>query len=359
MQNTGMQDVLAIAIETDFMLRLSLLCAALLMSGVHAVLAETPPPVKKPPVKVKAVTVQRTQFASVVTGVGSLIANESIMLRPEVAGRITAFHFKEGQHVARGALLVSLDAQEPQAQVMGSDAEVNLAKQRYERAQELFKKNFISQQALDDSRDNLTQAQARREQSRARLAKTQLRAPFAGTLGLRQVSLGAVIQAGQDIVRLEDTNPLKLDFRVSESQLSKIRIGQHLDVKVDAFPDKTFGGSVYAIEPAVDEKSRSLLLRARVPNPAGNLRPGMFARVVLRVGGDADALVIPEQAVIPKGDKAFVYRVVQNKAQLTPVVLGARRPGEVAVVSGLRAGELVVTEGHQKLSQDAAVSVLH
>lgn len=340
------------------MLRTSIFYTALVLSSIHAAFAQTATPPKKPPVQVKAVAVRATQFAPVVTGVGGLIANESIIVRPEVAGRITALHFKEGQHVSRGALLVSLDAQETQAQVMGSDAEVNLAKQRHERAQELFKKNFISQQALDDSRDNLTQAQARREQSRARLAKTQLRAPFAGTLGLRQVSLGAVVQAGQDIVRLDDTNPLKLDFRVSESQLSKIRVGQQLEVKVDAFPDKTFSGTVYAIEPAVDEKSRSLLLRARVPNPSGVLRPGMFARVVLKVGGDANALVIPEQAVIPKGDKAFVYRVVNDTAQLTPVVLGTRRPGEVAILSGLRAGEWVVSEGHQKLSPGAAVSVL-
>lgn len=326
---------------------------------VGAAYAQPPAPGgKPPPMPVKAVAAQRVQLAPSLSSVGGLIANEAVVIRPEITGRIIGIHFNEGQRVAKGALLVTLAAQELQGQVAESNAEVNLVQGRYVRAQELFKKNFISQQALDDARENAIRAQAQLEQSRARLGKTELRAPFSGQIGLRQVSLGAVVQPGQEIVRLDDIDTLKLEFRVSESQLRHIKIGQKVNLQVDAFPDQHFSGQVYAIEPGVDEKSRSLTLRARVPNPGAKLRPGLFARVSLQLEGTAESIVVPEQAIVPKGDKAFVYRVVNGTAQLTPVTLGTRRPGEVAIESGVNAGDLVITEGQQKIGPGAPVAVV-
>jgi len=335
-----------------------LLCAlAFLLS--NTVLGQAPGPGgKRPPTPVKAVVVQPQSISPSIGGIGGLIANETVLIRPEIAGRIIGIHFKEGQHVAKGALLVTLAAHELKALVAESNSNQNLVRGRYERAQELFKKNFISQQALDEARENAVRAGAQLDQNQARLSKTEIRAPFSGQIGLRQVSLGAVVQAGQDIVRLDDIDTLKLEFRLSESQLSKIKLGQQVSVQVDAFPQQQFTGQVYAIEPGVDEKSRSLMLRARVPNRGGKLRPGLFARVSLQLEGASDSLMIPEQAIVPKGDKAFVYRIVDNAAELVPVTLGARRPGEVAIASGLKAGDLIVTEGHQKLGPGAAVSVV-
>lgn len=335
------------------------LCSlALLMANTALAQAPAPGSGKKPSMPVKAVAAKRLQLTPTIGGIGGLIANESVLIRPEISGRITGIHFNEGQHVAKGALLISLAAQELQANVAESSAELNLVQGRYQRAQELFKKSFISQQALDEARENATRAQAQLAQSQARLSKTELRAPFAGQIGLRQVSLGAVIQPGQDIVRLDDIDPLKLEFRVSESQLSKIKLGQQVMVQVDAFPKQSFSGQVYAIEPGVDEKSRSLMLRARLPNPGGKLRPGLFARVTLQLEGIADSIVVPEQAIVPKGEKTFVYRIVNGQAELTPVTLGARRPGEVAIESGVQAGELVITEGQQKIGPGAPVVVV-
>jgi len=308
-------------------------------------------PVKAAPVRIGTVTHD-------VTAVGSLLANESVMIRPEVAGRVVAIHFNEGQAVAAGAQLVALDAAEVQAQLDASRADARLTQQRAERAAELFKKNFISQQALEDAREAHKKATAQRQEHEARASKTEIRAPFAGIVGLRQVSAGAYLKAGEDIVRLDKIDVMKLDFRVPEGYLGKIRRDQPVAVRVDAFPGEQFPGRVYAVETAVDERTRTVLLRGRVENRGARLRPGMFARVTLELGANAKAALIPEQAIVPRGDRNFVFRVVDGKAALTEVALGARTPGQVEIVKGLKAGELVVTDGQIKLQDGVPVSVL-
>lgn len=307
---------------------------------------------------VRAVAVKVSAVATEVSAVGTLLANESVMIRPEIAGRIAAIHFSEGQPVAAGARLVTIDPGEYQAQFAGSTAEAKLNNQRYERAEELYKKGFISSQALDEARGNLDKSQARQQEDRARLAKTELRAPFSGIVGLRQVSPGAYVQPGKDIARLEDLSSIKLDFRVPEVYLDKIRKDQEVHVKVDAYPSEQFKGRIYAVEPVVDEQTRTALLRARIPNAGLKLRPGMFVRVNLTLGTRANALVIPEQAIVPKGQDSFVFRVVDGKAKLTKVRIGQRNPGEVEILEGLGAGDSVVTDGQMKLQDGAPVTVM-
>jgi membrane fusion protein, multidrug efflux system len=308
-------------------------------------------PVKAAPVRIGTVTQD-------VTAVGTLLANESVMIRPEVAGRVAAIHFNEGQAVAAGARLVALDAAEVQAQLDASRADERLTQQRAERADELFKKNFISLQALEDAREAHKKATAQRQENEARAAKTDIRAPFAGIVGLRQVSAGAYLKAGEDIARLDKIDVMKLDFRVPEGYLGRIRRDQPVAARVDAFPGELFTGRVYAVETAVDERTRTVLLRARVENRGVRLRPGMFARVTLELGSNARAALVPEQAIVPRGDRNYVFRVVDGKAALTEVALGARSPGEVEIVKGLKAGELVVTDGHIKLQNGVPVMVL-
>jgi membrane fusion protein (multidrug efflux system) len=308
-------------------------------------------PVKAAPVKVGTVNIE-------VSAVGTLLGNESVMVRPEVAGRIAGLHFNEGQAVARGALLVTLDSAEVKAQLAGSTADERLGRQRAERAEELYKKNFISQQALDDAREAYKKATARRQEDEARAAKTEIRAPFNGVLGLRLVSAGAYLKAGEDIVRLDNIDVVKLDFRVPETYLRQFSRSQSIALRVDADPAQQVAGQVYAVEPAVDEKTRTALLRARVPNPGGRLKPGMFARVMLNLGSRNHAILIPEQAVVPRGDKNYVFRVVAGKAQMAAVELGSRTPGEVEVVKGLGKDDVVVTEGQIKLQDGAPVIVM-
>jgi len=308
-------------------------------------------PVKVAPVRIGTVTRD-------VTAVGSLLANESVMIRPEVSGRVATIHFNEGQAVTAGARLISLDAAEVLAQVAGSKADERLNAQRAERAEELYRKAFISQQALDDAREAYKKATAKRQEDEARLAKTEIHAPFAGIVGLRQVSAGAYLQSGADVVRLDKIDELKLDFRVPEVYLGQMGKNQPITVRVDAFPNERFSGRVYAVETTVDERTRTTLLRARVPNPGAKLRPGMFARVTLELGSNSKAILIPEQAVVPRGDRNFVFRVLDGRAKLTEIALGSRTPGEVEVRKGLSAGELVVTDGQIKLQDGVPVMVL-
>jgi len=307
---------------------------------------------------VKAAPVATGTVTHDVTAVGSLLADESVMIRPEVAGRVASVHFNEGQAVAAGARLVVLDAAEVRAQLEASRADERLTEQRAERAAELFKKSFISQQALEDAREAHKKATAQRQENESRVSKTEIRAPFAGIVGLRQVSAGAYLRAGDDIVRLDKIDLMKLDFRVPEVYLGKLRRDQPVAVRVDAYPGEQFAGRVYAVETTVDEKTRTVLLRGRVENRGARLRPGMFARVTLELGATANAALIPEQAIVPRGGRNFVFRVVDGRAVLTEVELGARSPGQVEIVKGLKAGEQVVTDGQMKLQDGVPVMVV-
>ena len=337
-------------------------CAVLVVAtlGVpYAVQAQGTKPAAKPPVlMVKAAPARTVAWANEISAVGTLVANESVMLRPEVAGRVSAIHFNEGQAVAAGARLVSLDAAEVRAQLEASRADERLAQHRADRSGELFSKNFISQQALDDAREAFRKTTARRQEDEARMAKTELKAPFAGIVGLRQISSGAYLRAGDDIARLDKIDAMKLDFRVPETFLGKITREQPVRVGVDAFPDKPFQGRVYAVETSVDEKTRTVMLRARVPNPGLQLKPGMFARVSLQLESRGSVVVVPEQAVNPRGDKYFLFKVVDGKADRVEVTLGARRPGEVEVIRGVAAGEMVITENQPVLQPGMAVSIV-
>lgn len=307
---------------------------------------------------VKAVQVRQDAIVETVTAVGTLLANESVMIRPEIDGRIEAIHFQEGQVVRKGDRLVSLDASEVEAQLASAVAAANLNRSRLQRSEELYAKKFISAQALDEARENLNQTNAREAEIKAKLAKSVVHAPFEGVAGLRQVSPGAYAKAGQDVARLEGIGTLKLDFRVPETYLRKIRVGQALAVTVDAYPTETFEGAIYAIEPSVDEATRTVLLRARLPNPGVRLKPGMFARVMLTLERRENALVVPEQAIVPQGDGRYVFRIVEGKAALTKIELGLRRPGEVEIVSGLEAGQQIVADGQLKLRDGTAVAVM-
>lgn len=307
---------------------------------------------------VKAALVRKGAVTDSVSAVGTLLANESVMIRPEIDGRIEAIHFQEGQVVRKGDKLVSLDASEVEAQLASAMAAANLNRSRLKRSEELFEKKFISAQALDEARENLNQTNARESEIRAKLAKSVVRAPFEGVTGLRQVSPGAYAKAGQDVARLEGIGVLKIDFRVPELYLSKIRVGQSLAVTVDAYPGETFTGTIYAIEPSVDEATRTVLIRARLPNPGVRLKPGMFARVNLTLEQRDNALLVPEQALVPRGSERFVFRIIDGKAVSTRVEIGLRRPGEVEIVSGLQEGQVIVADGQLKLQDGAAVAVM-
>jgi membrane fusion protein (multidrug efflux system) len=194
--------------------------------------------------------------------------------------------------------------------------------------------------------------------AKARLAKTELKAPFAGIVGLRRISAGDYVTPGQDLVNLEDITPLKADFRVAETYLPLVREGQPIKVEVDALPGKSFAGSVYAIDPRIDESGRSIVIRALLPNDEKMLKPGLFARVTLVVEERENAILVPEEALMPQQGGAAVYKVVDGKAEMTPVQTGLRRQGMVEITEGLRQGDVVITAGQMKIQPGAPVTVL-
>ena len=320
--------------------------------------AAPPAAAPKPGLPVKAEAVQILKVQDDVSAVGSLLAEESVIIRPEIDGRIIGLHFQEGQAVTAGTRLVTIDSTEYEAQTAAQRADLKTEEQRLVRTKELYEQKFISKDALDVQVGNVARLKAHVDEAESRTAKTVIRAPFSGILGLRQVSPGAYVKAGSDIVRLENVSSIKVDFRIPENYLSKIRPNQEIAVKLDAYPGEAFTGRVYAVEPVVDERTRTIAMRARIPNKGFKLKPGMFVRVAVTLDSRPNAVIIPEEAIWPQGKSSFVYRVVDGKAALTKVEIGNRSPGSVEILKGLAANDIVITDGQIKLKDGAPVSVI-
>ena len=251
---------------------------------------------------VEAVTVKAEPLQAGITTVGTLRADESVVIRPEINGRLVAVHFEEGQRVAQGARLFSMDASVTEADLREAQANYENARRGNERATDLGARQLLSRSDVDTARAQLGVTQARVASARAQLEKTTIVAPFNGVIGLREVSVGEVLSPGQALVNLVRLDPMEVDFSLPEGELASVAAGQPVRLTVDAFPGQAFTGEVMAIEPVIDVNSRSAKVRARVPNPDYLLRPGLFARVTLEVGdAGASAIVIPEQALLQVG----------------------------------------------------------
>jgi membrane fusion protein (multidrug efflux system) len=290
--------------------------------------------------------------------VGSVIADESVTLRPEVAGRIASIAFDEGQAVTAGQVMFTLDPAEAEAQVASSEAATKLWQLKFDRARDLLNRSVMSQQEYDETQATLKESRARLELERVRLQKTVIRTPTAGVAGLRQVSVGDYVEIGDELVTVDATDPVKLDFSIPEQHIARIGVGQSLMVSVQAYPGRTFTGTVYAVDPRLDVSQRSLRARGRIANPDGALRPGMFAQVDVVITRREQALWVPEEAIVPRSGEQFVFRIDDGRAMLTPVRLGVRRVGSVEILEGLKSGDTVVTAGHTMLRDQSPVRVV-
>ena len=309
-------------------------------------------------VTVEAKRVEVDTVLEEIRAVGTLRPEESVVVSPEIAGRIARIRFKESDTVEAGDVLVELDATILRAELAKTQADLTLARANHQRATTLARQGTGTLRARDEAIAALQAAQASHALAEARLEKTSIAAPLSGVVGLRSVSVGAYVTPGDRIVELADIDPIKVDFRVPELVLSSLRPGQRIRVTVDAFPGKTFEGEIYAIDPLVDVNGRAVRLRARIPNPDRLLSPGLFARVQVVIDRRNDAVLVPESAVFPDGEKTFVYRVIANRAVRTEVRLGQRLPGRVEVLAGLDPESVVVTAGHQQLRTDSRVDVV-
>jgi membrane fusion protein (multidrug efflux system) len=310
------------------------------------------------PAPVEVVELKATAVQEDLQAVGALRSNESVMMRPEVPGRVAAIGFRDGQPVKRGQLLIQLDAALNEAEVAQARAELDLARSTLKRTEDLASRNFVSGSAQETAASNVEVLAARLKLAEVRLAKMRIVAPFDGVVGIRSVSIGDYVKDGADLVNIEDIGVLKVDFRLPERYLPQLRAGQAVEVSPDALPGSRYRGAVEAINPRIDANGRSLEVRARLTNADGRLRPGMFARVRIIVGERANALMVPEEAIVPLGDDFFVFTVVNDKANRIRVRLGVRRESQVEVLEGLKAGDKVITAGMRVQRDGQPVRIL-
>lgn len=304
---------------------------------------------------VESIIVETSRLEATVEAVGTVLADASATLRAEVPGQILERHFEDGQRVAKGDRLFSIEATVLEAEVNEARANADQAEAAYKRAQRLIDEKLISDTDFDTARANYNVSVARLLSSQARLSKTVIRAPYDGFVGLRQINVGDYATTGQELVNVVRLDPLRVEFSVPETLLAQIRPGQDIDVAVGAYAGEVFKGRITAIAPQIDVAGHNVTIRASLPNKDLRLRPGLFAQVTVTLDVKPDAIMLPEQAIWPMGQEKTVYLVVDGKAVRRTVWIGQRTPGRVEIVEGLQVGDEVVTAGQMKLFDGAAV----
>jgi membrane fusion protein (multidrug efflux system) len=309
------------------------------------------------PAPVMLAPVRRGAVAEAVDAVGTTRAREAVTITAKTTGIVGTITFEDGQTVVAGAPIIRLDSAELEAMVVSAQAELRNSRQALDRAETLAKSKNTTQAQVDTLQADFDVRTATLAAQKARLADRVIAAPFAGTLGIRQVSMGALVSPGTPIVTLDDLTRVKVDFNLPEILLSRLSPGLSLTVRSDAYPDRSFTATVTSVGTRIDPATRSVNTVAEIDNRDGLLRPGMFMTVRLQLSVTPDALLVPEQALVPQGARQFVYLVDDNRAVRREVTLGTRMHGEVQILSGLEPGDAVVTEGTQRLRDGVPVTV--
>lgn len=300
---------------------------------------------------------QQRAFVDEIEAVGTAKAKESIDLTAKSAETIGTINFTDGQKVEAGFVVAELTSREQSADLTAARAELNETTKAHQRIQELFTKGFATRAQLEQTLSARDSAAAKVKALESRVTDRVIRAPFAGVLGLRRVSVGTLVKPGDVVTTLDDVSIIKLDFTVPEAFLGGLKDGMAVRAKVAAYPDKTFDGKVAGIDTRIDPVSRAIALRAEVANPDLLLKPGMLMTVAL-LNNQRMSLSVPEQSLVPLEDKQYVYVVAaENKAERREVKIGARQPGFVEILSGLQRGEIVVVDGTLRLRPGATVRI--
>jgi len=303
-------------------------------------------------------TARLQSFPLAAEALGNARANESVDIRPKISATLMAIHFEEGQEVVAGDILIELDNLEPVADLAAAKATLVDSEARYQRSRELYRTNVVAESQLlqDEARKIADEAMV--AVAEARMADTIVRAPFAGRIGLRRVSLGSLVGPATIITTLDDTQTIKLDFDLPEVYLSRLESGLVVKANSAAWPGQEFVGTVASVDTRVDPVSRTIRVRSVMPNQQGRLRPGMFLTVTL-LNENVSPLMIPEQALIPERSTQSVMVVDENRVvELRRVKIGRRRPGQVEILSGLSAGEQVIVDGTQKARHGQQVRII-
>lgn len=297
--------------------------------------------------------VQTLRLIDAVEAVGSVQSRQAVVLRPEASGRVAALGFADGRPVRQGQLMVQLDDALQRAQLQQAQAQAGIARTQLERNRELVAQGFVTQSAVDQGASALEVALAQVALAQAQLARMRILAPFGGQVGIRLVNVGDYVKDGADIVTLVDASQVWVDYRLPERYSAQAAAGLPVSVTLDALPGRSFDGRIEAVEARVDADGRALLVRARLDNRDGLLKPGMFARARTVFGVRENALVVPEEALVPEGGKQYLLRIVDAGqgpvAQKLQARLGMRIAGKVEVLDGVAAGDRVVTAGQERL----------
>ena len=311
-----------------------------------------------PLVEVIYSTAEIRPFPLSAEALGNARANEAIDVRAEITAAITAIRFEEGQWVEKGTVLVELENAAQLAAVASAKAALVESTSQLQRSEELFRTNAVAVSQLEQLKAKQQADQANVNAAESRLVQTVIRAPFAGRLGLRRVSLGSIVDTDTVITTLDDTSRIKLDFEVPEVFLARLETGLTIKASSAAWPGIQFQGEVISVDTRVNPMTRTVSVRAIVPNDEGQLRPGMFLTVSL-LREDVSALIVPEAAIVPDRSKQFAYVLDEaGVVSFREVQTGRRRLGEVEIISGLSAGERVITEGTQKVRPGQAVNAV-
>lgn len=310
-------------------------------------------PAAQPPAPVEVHTVGLGNVMDEVSATGTVKANESVMIRPEIVGRIAKINFKDGDSVCRNQVLVELDTSLQQAEKDQSQAELNLAISNFKRNEELAAKNFVSSRVKEEAEAQVKVAQAKLALSEARFQRALVRAPFNGVLGLRNVSVGEYVKDGTDLVTLDDLSRLRVDFKLPERYAAQAKVGMKVLVEPDAaLKLRGLGGKVDSIDSVLDTNGRALTLRVRIPNPKNVLKPGMFVKTKLVLSEREGAVMVPDETVSAQGRDMIVYKAVDGKAVRTVVKTGVRQLGKIEITEGLKAGDVIIQAGLQRINRD-------
>jgi membrane fusion protein (multidrug efflux system) len=308
-------------------------------------------------VSIEAAQVKLGTMTKRISTVGKLRANNEVVIRSEMAGKIQNIHFQEGSDVHAGDVLIDFVKDDLEAELKQAQAELVLRKADYERQKQLKSTSAVSEKKYEEAKAAFDMAEAKVEAAEAKLKKATIVAPFSGTIGLIDVSIGAFVQGAQDLVRLVENDPMKIDFKVPEKNLHDVGVGQSAELKLEGFPDEKFVATIDAIDARVDPQSHSIAIRASIPNSDKKLRAGLFASVSVIIGEKGNTIMVPESAVAREGNVEYVWTVESGKAGRRPVLTGTRENGQIEIVAGLRPGEIVVTSGQIKLGEGTAVKI--
>ena len=325
----------------------------------------------EPEFPVTAMVTKAQDWIPTIEAIGFIEPNQGVTLSTELAGTIDAITFESGKPVKADQLLLSLDSSVEKANLRASQAKLPAAKAKFDRFQNLYKTSSISKEQLDEAEAAYRSLEADIESLKAPIARREVRAPFSGVVGLRNVFLGQYLQPGTDIVRLEDTSVMRLRFTVPQTDISKIKLGQIIKINVDAYPQTQFDGHITAIEPAVNYQSGLIQVQADIPNNDGQLRSGMFARASIILPTVQNQIVVPQSAIsfTLYGQNVYVLKeseetdkegkkVMVKRAKQVVVKAGERRGNDVHVLSGIQAGDEIVLSGQVRLSNDTKVHVV-